>query len=135
MARKCTPFIWGKEQQDSFEEIKHRLIRPPVLHMPNITGRFHLCSDTNKFSTGSAPYQIQNGRPKLIVYASKGLPEATRNYSIIELELCGLVINMASFSHFLKRIDFDAIVYHLVLTHITKSKAEPITTRIKRLLE
>ena len=57
------PFIWGKEQQDSFEEIKHRLIRPPVLHMPNKTGRFHLYSDTSKIATGSALDQIQNGKP------------------------------------------------------------------------
>ena len=35
----------------------------------------------------------------------------------------------------MKRVDFDAIVDHLVLTHIIKSKAEPATTRIKRLLE
>ena len=34
LTRKGRPFIWGKEQQDSFEEIKHRLIKPPVLHMP-----------------------------------------------------------------------------------------------------
>ena len=32
-------------------------------------------------------------------------------------------------------MDFDAIVDHLALTHIIKSKAEPATTRIKRLLE
>ena len=31
-------------------------------------------------------YQIQNGKPKLIAYASKRVPEAARNYSIIELE-------------------------------------------------
>ena len=37
--------------------------------------------------------------------------------------------------HLLKRVDFDAIVDHLALTHIIKSKAEPVTTRIKRLLE
>ena len=36
--RKGRPFIWVKEQQDSFKEIKHRLIKPPVLHMPNKTG-------------------------------------------------------------------------------------------------
>ena len=48
----------------------------------------------------------------------KGLPEAARNYSITELELCGLAINIASFSHLLKKVDFDAIVDHLVLTHI-----------------
>ena len=66
---------------------------------------------------------------------SKRLPEAARNYSITELELCGLAINIANFAHLLKRVDFDAIVDHLALTHIIKSKAEPTTTRIKCLLE
>ena len=78
LTRKGTPFVWGKEQQDSFEEIKCRLIKPPVLHMPNKTGRFHPYSDTSKFATGSALYQIQNGKPKLIAYTSKRLPEATK---------------------------------------------------------
>ena len=103
--------------------------------MPNKTGRFHLYSDTSKFVTGSALYQIQNGKLKLIVYVSKRLPEATRSYSITELELCGLAINITRFSHLLKRVDFDAIVDHLALTHIIKSKVEPVTTTIKRLLE
>ena len=48
---------------------------------------------------GSALYQIQNGKPKLIAYASKRLSKATRNYLILKLELCGLAINIASFSH------------------------------------
>ena len=69
--------------------------------MPNTTGRFHLYSDKSKFATGSMQYQIQNGKPKLIAYASKRLPEAAKNYSITELELCGLVIKIASFSHLL----------------------------------
>ena len=135
LTRKGRPFHWGKEQQDSFIEIKCRLTKPPVLHMPNKTGRFHLYSDTSKFSTGSALYQIQGGKPKLIAYDSKRLAEAAKNYSIMELELCGLSINIASFSHLLKRVAFDAIVDHLALTHTIKSKAEPATTRIKRLLE
>ena len=71
----------------------------------------------------------------MIAYASKRLPEAVRSYSITELELCGLAINIVSFSHLLKRVDFDAIVDHIALPHIIKSKAEPATTRIKRLLE
>ena len=78
LTRKGRPFIWGKEQQDSFEEIKCRLIKPPVLHMPNKTGRFHLYSDTGIFATGSALNQIQNGKPKLIAYASKRLPENSK---------------------------------------------------------
>ena len=134
LTRKGRPFNWGKEQQDSFEEIKHRLMILPVLHMPNKTGRFHLYSDTSKFATGSALYQIQNDKPKLIAYVSKRLPEAAKCYSIMELKLCGLAINIANFSHLFKRVDFDAIVDHLALTHIIKSKKEPATTRIKRLL-
>ena len=35
-------------------------------------------SDTSKFSTGRALYQIQSGKPKLIAYTSKRLPEAMR---------------------------------------------------------
>ena len=70
-----------------------------------------------------------------MAYASTRLPEAVRNCSITELEMCGLAINIASFSHLLKRIDFDAIVDHLALMHIIKSKGELVTTRIKRFLE
>ena len=70
LTRKGRPFIWGKEQ-DSFDEIKCRLIKPAVLHMPNTTGRLHLYSGTSKFATGSVLYQIQNGKPKLITYASR----------------------------------------------------------------
>ena len=132
LTRKGRKFVWGKEQQYSFGEIKQRLIRPPVLHVPNTTGRFHLYSDTSKFATGSALYQIQNGKAKLIAYASKRLPEAAKNYSITELELCRLAKNIACFSHLLKRADFNAIVDHLSLTHIIKSKAEPATIRIKK---
>ena len=45
------------------------------------------------------------------------------------------MVNIASFSHLLKRVDFDATVDHLALMHIFKCKAELTTTRIKRLLE
>ena len=48
--------------------------------------------------------------------------------------MCSLAINMTSFAHLLKRVDFNAIVDHLVLRHIIKSKTEPTTTKIKRLL-
>ena len=98
--------------------------------MPNKTGGFHLYSDTSKFVTGSALYQIQNGKPKLMAYVSKRLLEAAKSYSITDLELCGLAINIASFSHLLKRVDFDAIVDHLALTYIIKSKMELATTQL-----
>ena len=84
---------------------------------------------------GSALYQIQNGKPKLITYANERLPEAAKNYFTTELEMCGLAINILNFVHLLKKVDFDAIVDHLALVYILKSKAEPVTIIIKKLLE
>ena len=102
LTKKGRPFIWGDEQQKAFDEIKSRLLNPPVLSMPDKRGRFLLYLDTRKFATGSALYQVQNGKPKLIAYASKRMPEAARNYSITELEMCSLAVNIASFAHLLK---------------------------------
>ena len=113
-------------------DLKCRLTKPPVLHMPNKMGRFHLYSNTSKSATGSMLYHIQNEKPKLIAYASKILPEAAKSFTIMELELCRLAMNTASFSNLLKRVDFDAIVDHLALMHIFKSKTEPATTRNKK---
>ena len=66
---------------------------------------------------------------------SKRIPEAAKNYSITELEMCGLAKNITSFAHLLKRVGFDAAVDHLAIMHIIKSKMEPATYGIKRLLE
>ena len=134
LTKKGRPFLWGKEQQDAFEEIKSRMQNPPVLSMPDRKGRFILYSDTSKLATGSALYLFQDGQPRLIAYARKSMPEAAKNYSITELEICGLAINIATFSHLLRKVDFDAVVDHLVITHIMKSKRGPATNRIKRLL-
>ena len=82
LTRKGRQFVWGEEQWLAFEKIKCRLVKQPVLQLPDSKGRFHLYSDTCQSATGSAFYQIQNGKPKLITYAGKTLPEAGRNYSI-----------------------------------------------------
>ena len=103
--------------------------------MPDKRGRFTFYFATSKHATGSALYQVQDGSPKLIAYGSKRMREASKNYSITELEMCGLAINIASFAHLLKRVDFDAVVDHLAIMHIMRSDAELATNRIKRLLE
>ena len=123
LTKKGRHFILGKEQQEAFDEIKARLQKPPVLSIPDKRGRFTLYSDMSKHATGSA------------LYVSKRMPEAAKNYSITELEMCGLAINIASFAHLLKRVDFNAVVDHLAIVHIMKSKAEPASNWIKRLLE
>ena len=92
LTRKERPFVWGKEK--AFIEVKKRLTNLPVLHLPKADGRFTLYSDTSKEGTGSSLWQIQEGKPKLLGYASKTLPEACTRYSATELEMTGLLVNM-----------------------------------------
>ena len=47
-------------------------------------GRLILYSDTSKLATGGALYQVQDGKPRLIAYVSKRMPEAVKSYSITE---------------------------------------------------
>ena len=42
LTRKDRSFNWGHEQQTAFNEIKSRLQKPSVLHLPNNKGKFHL---------------------------------------------------------------------------------------------
>ena len=106
LTTKDRKLIWGQEQQIAFDEIKCRLQKPPVLHLPDGKGRFNLYSDTSKHATGRALCQIQNGKLKLIAYTSRRLVAVARNYSITLLEMCGLVINIMSFCSLVEKSRF-----------------------------
>ena len=132
---KDRPFVWDKEQEAAFIEVKKRLTNPPVLLLPKAEGRFILYSDTSKEGTGSSLWQIQEGKPKLLGYASKNLPEACTRYSATELEMTGLLVNMNLWKNLLKHREFDVAVDHVAVTQILNAKTEPATTRIMRLLD
>ena len=135
LTRKGRLFIWGQEQEKAFKEVKLRLTNPPVLHLPKAEDRFILYSDTSIEGTGSSLWQMQEGKAKLIGYASKTLPEACSRYSVTELEMTGLLVNMNLWKNLLKHREFDAAVDHVAVTPIMKAKTEPATTRIMRLLD
>ena len=84
----------GEAQEKAFGEVKLMLTSPPVLHLPKAVGRFILYLDTSIEGTGSSLSQSQEGKPRLIGYASKPLPEACSRYSVTELEMTGLLVNM-----------------------------------------
>ena len=132
---KGRPFHWGPEQEKSFRQIKKQLQRPPVLHLPRADGRVILYSDTSREGTGSSLWQVQEGKPRLIGFVSKTLPEACQRYSVTELEMTGLLVNMGLWKSIIRHREFDAAVDHAAVAQILKAKAEPATTCIKCLLK
>ena len=135
ITRKGIPFYWGEEQQNAFDDIKHDVTNAPVLLMPNSTGHFVLVSDTSKVGCGAALYQKQRGKYHLVAYYSKRLPEAVANYSISELELTGVMANVAAFKHLVRKSNFHVYWDHSALVHILKGKRDPPTLRLKKLIE
>ena len=111
------------------------MTNPLVLHLPKADQRFILYSDTSEEGTGSSLWQIQKGKPKLLGYDSKTLPEACTGYSATELEMTGLLVNMNLWKNLLKHRKFDVAVDHVAVTQILKAKTDPATTRIMRLLD
>ena len=127
LTKKGRPFIWQEEQQQAFDTIKERMINPPILYLPKPRGRFILYCDSSRTHTGSSLWQVQEGKPRLIGYASKSLPAPAINYSVTELEMTGMAVNI----HLLHRVEFDCAVDHRAITYIMKAKTLPATTRIE----
>ena len=135
LTRKGVPFIWGKEQEEAFQDIKIALTSPPVLVMPDTKGHIILVSDTSKVGCGGALYQEIRLQYRLISYCSKKLPEAVQRYSISELELTGLLANISVFKHILKNVKFTVFCDHSALVYIIHAKRELPTMRLKKLIE
>ena len=135
LTKKGRPFVWQDEQQQAFDTIKERMINPPVLYLPKPRGRFILYCDSSRTHTGSSLWQVQEGKPRLIGYASKSLPAPALNYSVTELEMTGMAVNIHLWRQLLHRVEFDCAVDHRAIPYIMKAKTLPATTRIMRLLE
>ena len=134
LTRKDVPFRWTEVQENSFLEIKKRLCKSPILALPTANGRFILYSDTSRTHAGSALWQIQEGHPCLIGYASKTLPQAARNYSVTELEMTGLLMNIHAWRGWTQDAEIDVAVDHKAVVQIMKSKDDPVTDRVKTLI-
>ena len=135
LLKKGTEWKWTERCQLAFEKIKELISKPPVLVMPNATGKYTLVSDTSKLATGAALYQEQEGKLRLVAYHSKRLNSAAKRYSISELELHGLEINIRAFEHYLRGTHFDVVVDHSALVYIMKARKAPPTFRLQKLVE
>ena len=134
LTKKGVPFRWTEVQEKGFQKIKDQLCNSPVLALPTAYGRFIIYSDTSRTHTGSALWQMQDGLPRLIGYASKTLPPACLNYSVTELEMTGLLMNIHSWRGWTQNAEVDVAVDHKAVVQIMKSKNPPATERVSALI-
>ena len=81
---------WEQAQQKAFDRLKELLTSPPILAYPNYTKPFILHIDASGQGLGAVLYQEQDGKQRVIAYASRGLSKSEMNYPVHKLEFLAL---------------------------------------------
>ncbi|GJR51298.1 putative reverse transcriptase domain-containing protein [Tanacetum coccineum] len=100
LMRKGEKFVWTDERQESFEELKRRLVSAPILTLPSGSGGFQIYSDASKKGLGCV--LMQHG--KVIAYASRQLKPYEVNYPTHDLELAAVVFALKIWRHYLPKM-------------------------------
>ena len=78
-------FIWTEKCQISFDKLKRKLVKAPILKFPNWSTKFHVHIDASGIAIGAILTQPgDDGMDYPIVYSSRKLNKAERNYSTTE---------------------------------------------------
>ena len=77
-----TPVKWTQLHQGRLETLIDHLIRPPIMAFPDFEQPFVLHTDASQDGLGAVLYQRQEGRLRVIAYASRTLTPAERNYHL-----------------------------------------------------
>ena len=85
------PYVWGEDQQRSFERLKEAVTTTPVLGFADFTKPFILQTDASLRGLGAVLYQNDNdGKKRVIAYASRSLSRSEARYPVHKLEFLAL---------------------------------------------
>ena len=75
--KKGKTFDWTEDAQQSFDALKIRFSKEPVLLMPDITRPFQIESDASKYASGAVLTQMDgNGNRHPVAFISKSFAPA-----------------------------------------------------------
>jgi len=93
--------------------------------MPNGSGQYVIDTDASGYAVGSALHQYQDGRLRVIAYASRGLNNAERSYCTTRRELLGIIYALKQFRHYVLGSHFVLRTDHAALQFLLKTP-EPV---------
>ena len=126
LLEKDAKFNFDESCQNSFEEIKSRLVKSPIMAKPDWNKEFEIMCDASDYAMGAVLGQKANKVFRAIYYSSKTFNEAQENCSTIEKEMLAMVFACEKFrpyilgSHVIIHTDHAAIKYLMA-----KKEAKP----------
>ncbi|KAL0537627.1 hypothetical protein IC582_026610 [Cucumis melo] len=113
LTKKGAPFVWSKACENSFQNLKQKLVTAPVLTVPDGSGSFVIYSDASKKGLGCV--LMQQG--KVVAYASRQLKSHEQNYPTHDLELAAVVFALKIWRHYLYGEKIQIITDHKSLKY------------------
>ena len=129
LTRKEEKFIWTEKCEESFHELKKRLVSAPVLSLPDEQGNFVIYSDASHKGLGCVLMQ----HDKVIAYASRQLKPHEQKYPTHDLELAAIVFALKTWRHYLYGEKCEIYTDHKSLKYIFTQKE--LNMRQRRWLE
>ncbi|KAL0549288.1 hypothetical protein IC582_013769 [Cucumis melo] len=129
LTRKGAPFVWSKACEDSFQNLKQKLVTAPVLTVPDGSGSFVIYSDASKKGLGCV--LMQQG--KVVAYATRQLKSHEQNYPTHDLELAAVVFALKIWRHYLYGEKIQIFTDHKSLKYFFTQKE--LNMRQRRWLE
>ena len=117
LLEKDTKFNFDESCQNSFEEIKSRLVEAPIVAKSDWNREFEIMCDASDFAMGAVLGHKAEKVFKAIYYASKTFNEAQENYSTTKKEMLTIVFACKNFrpyilwSHVIIHTNHAAIKY------------------------
>ena len=116
---KKTPFAWAQTQQQAFDKLKEKLVRPPVLAYADYSLPFRLQTDASSTGLGAVLYHTQDDMDRVVAYANRNLKPPEKNYPAHKLEFLGLKLVFAEKLHdYLYGAKFEVVTDSNPLTYV-----------------
>lgn len=132
-SKSATNLQWTETAKSSFQQLKKALTQQPVLQLPSPNLPYTLQTDASDNGIGAVLLQPANDDPRRlapVVYASRRLKSAERNYSVIEREALAVYWAVRKFEVYLYGRVFNLSTDHKPLLHL--QSADKLNPRLKR---
>ena len=101
LTKRNVKYIWDECCQIAFETLEEKLSSSPILAYQKPGLKYILDTNASDVGIGAVLSQVQDGKERVIAYASKKLNAQQQRYSVTRRELLAVITFMNYFRHFL----------------------------------
>ena len=124
LLRQEVTFDWTSKCQTAFEDLKSKLVSPPIIGYPNMKRHFYLTTDACGTGIGYVLTQRDDDNKEVVIaYGGRALRDNETRFSASELEMLAAKEGITHYRPYLEDKMFTLITDHQPLTAIHKFKA------------